>query len=338
MSESGKTGEKSLKQRRKKSRRIRKTIVLILLLTLTGTAGVLAVRKLQRDYTVTYDAYTTTTGTISNSMNYSGSIQLINNTIYTAEETAKIREIYVSAGDHVKKGDKLIRLSNGTTLTAEFEGTVNTVAGEKGEEARKDSTLVQVTDFGKMQISFRIGESDISQVSAGQNIRVTVPSAGAVFDTTIKNIDYSTYSGNNVAYYTATAEIDTSSVQGIYPGMQATVTIPKEEVRDVVILKMDAVSTDADNSAFVYLRAEDGTMVKQPITPGVSNGNYVEIREGLSEGETVYAIARKEESDGGFFAGLFGTTQVNAPSGGFQGGGNRNGNGGNRPSGSGQNR
>ena len=311
--------------------------MLAVLLVLIGGIGFLVVRKLQRDYTVTYDAYTTTIGTISNSLSYSGSMQLINNATYAAEDTAKVREVYVTVGDQVKKGDKLMRLSDGTTLTAEFDGTVNKVEAEKGDEVKKDSTLVQVADFSKMQVSFRIGESDISEVAVGQSVRITVASAGATFDSTVKSIDYASYSGNNVAYYTAVTEVDTSGVADIYPGMQATVTIPKEEVKDVVILKMDAISTSMDNSAFVYLQAEDGTMTEQPITVGVSNGNYAEIKEGLSDGETVYVAAKVEEKDTGLFAGLFGTTQVSAPSGGsfpgFSGGGSGGGSGGSGGSG-----
>ena len=92
-------------------------------------------------------------------------------------------------------------------------------------------------------------------------------------------------------------------------------------MKDVVILKMDVISTALDNSAFVYVQQEDGTMAQQPITVGVSNGNYVEIKEGLADGDTVYVVAKKEESETGLFAGLFGTTQVNAPAGGFPGGG-----------------
>ena len=256
----------------------------------------------------------------------------------------KVREVYVAAGERVAKGDRLMRLSNGTTLTAEFDGTVNKVGAEKEDEAEKDSTLVQVVDYGNMQVSFRVGESDISQVAVGQNVRVTVASAGATFESTVKSIDYASYTGNNVAYYTAIVDVDTSTTAGIYPGMQATVTIPKEEVTDVVVLKMDAVSTAIDNSAYVYVQAEDGTMTEQPITVGVSNGNYVEIREGLSEGETVYVVAKTEESDGGLFAGLFGTQQVNMPAGGGSsfpgfGGSGRGGSGGSdRPSGFSPNR
>ena len=152
MSENEKLKEKEkAKKSRKIRRRIRRLIVLAILLVLIGGIGFLVVRKLQRDYTVTYDTYTTTMGSISNSMSYSGSMQLINNTTYTAENDAKVREVYVSAGDHVAEGAKLMRLSDGTTLTAEFDGTVNKVEAEKGDSVQKDDTLVQVADFGKMQ-------------------------------------------------------------------------------------------------------------------------------------------------------------------------------------------
>ena len=325
-------------KKKKRRRRIRRWIALAIVLVLIGGIGWLIMRKLQRDYTVTYDAYTTSIGAISNSLSYNGSMQLVNNTTYTAEDTVKVREVYVKAGDHVSEGDRLMRLSNGTTLTADFDGTVNKVGAEKGDEVEKDGALVQVVDFGNMEVSFRIGESDISQVAVGQEVRVTVASAGATFDSTVKSIDYSTYTGNSVAYYTAIVDVDTSGTADIYPGMQATVTIPKEEVRDVVILKMDAISTAMDNSAYVYVQAEDGTMTEQPITVGVSNGNYAEVKEGLGDGETVYVVAKTEESEGGLLSGLFGTQQVNMPADGGNrpsgfGGGNWNGNGGDRPSG-----
>ncbi len=340
MSENGKTGEMT-RNRKKKRRYIRRLITLAVVLVLAGGTGFLIFRKLQRDNTVSYDAYTTTVGTISNSLSYSGSMQLINNATYTADAAAKVREIYVAVGDSVKEGEKLMRLSNGSIVTADFAGKVNKITVEKGQEVQKETELIQVADFRNMQVSFRIGESDISQVGIGQNVLVTVASAGATFDSTVKSIDYASYSGNNVAYYTAVVDVDTSSTADIYPGMQATVTITKEEVQDAVILKMEAISTARDNSAFVYLLADDGTMTEQPITVGVSNGNYVEIKEGLKNGETVYVVAKTEETETSIFASLFGTQQVvNRPSAGG-GNGNRsnwNGGSGDRPSGSSPNR
>lgn len=323
--------EKAKRPGRKKRRKaIRRLIILVLVLGILGLGGYIAVRKLQADYRVTYDPYTASVGSISNSLSFSGSMQLINNTTYTASSDSKVREVYVTAGQKVNEGDKLVRLSDGTTLTADFTGTVNKVEAEKGDEVRGGDSLVQVVDFDRMKVSFRVGESNIRDVAAGQKVRVTVASVSETFDAEIGNIDYASYSGNNVAYYTATVEVDTSGVDYIYPGMQATVTIPQEEATNVVILKMDAISTAADNTAFVYKQAEDGTMTETPVTVGVSNGNYVEIKAGVSEGETVYVIKVEEETTvGGILAGLFGSQQVNQPArqgnwngGGFGGGGN----------------
>ena len=328
--ESAPKAEKQKKPNRKRRKIIRRIIVLTIVLALIGGAVFLVIRKLRSDYTVTYDAYTTTVGTISNSLSYSGSMQLINNTTYTADEATKVRDVYVQVSDKVKEGDKLVRLSNGTTITAEFDGTVNKVSVEKGGEVKKDAALVQVTDFGHMQVSFRVGESDISEVGPGQAVKVTVASANASYNAEIESIDYASYSGNNVAYYTAVVKVDTSGTEGIYPGMQATVSITKEEAKDVVILKMDAVSTARDNTAYVYVKQDDGTLAEQKITVGVSNGNYVEIKEGLSEGDTVYVAVQKQETQTSLLAGLFGTTQMNPPTMNFGsgGGGGRNSNGG----------
>lgn len=331
-----KPADKAAKAKRsgkKKRKIIRRVIVLVIVLGILGLAGYIVVRKLQADYRVTYDPYTASVGSISNSLSYSGSMQLINNATYTASSGCKVREVYVEKGQKVKEGDRLVRLSDGTTLEAEFDGEVCALEVEKGDEVRAGDTLVQVADTDHMKVSFRIGESDIREVAVGQSVRVTVASQNATFTSQIESIDYVSYTGNNVAYYPATVLVDISGNKNVHNGMQATITVPQEEATDVVILKMEAVSTSADNSAFVYKQAADGSMVETPVTVGVSNGNYVEIKEGVSEGETVYAVVKQEEDStvGGILAGLFGTQQVNAPSGmpsGFGGGSGGSGGGG----------
>ena len=305
-------------QKKKKRRIVRRVILVFLLLLVLGTAGFIAVRNLQEEYTVTYDGYTASRGTISNALSYTGSLQLVNSQNCTASASAKVREVYVAVGDQVKEGDKLVRLSNGETLKADIDGRVNKVDVEKGDEVKSGDSLVQVADFNRMRVSFRVGEGDINEVSIGQPCRVTVSSAGATFQTEIATIDYASYSGNNVAYYTATADVDASGSDKVYPGMQATITLPKEEAENVVILRMEAVSTARDNTAFVYKQQADGSMAEVPVTVGVSNGNYVEIRDGVAEGETIYAVAKKKETVTGLaalFQNSFGSQRVNQPQG-----------------------
>lgn len=324
-------GTKKKKRSRKKT--VRRIIWTVVLLALLGTGAWLGYSKLRADYQVTYDAYTATTGSISNSLNFSGSMQLINSKAYTASGDQKVKEVYVSVGQKVAKGGKLIRLSGGETLTADFDGTVSAVEVEAGEEVSSGAALLTLADFDHMKVSVRIGESDISSVSVGEACRVTVSSAGAAFDAAIDAIDYSTYTGNNVAYYTATVLVDTGDAANVYPGMQATVTVPQEEANNVIVLKMEALSTARDNTAYVYKQAADGTMTESPVTVGVSNGNYVEIKSGLTEGETVYKVAEKTETQtglAGLFSGLFGSQQVNQPQNAMRPGSGQNGNWGTR--------
>ena len=305
------------KKKRSRKRRIFKRLIwTVILLLVVGVALWSVYSKLMAEYKVTYDPYTATTGSISNSLSFTGTMQLINSATYTASSDTKIREIYVKEGDQVKEGDKLMRLSNSETIEAEFDGTVSSIDVEKGDEVKAETTLMTVADFDHMGVSVRVGESNIGQVSAGQSCRVTVSSAGATFDSVIEKIDHVSYSGNNVAYYTTTVNVDTSNTDNIWPGMQATVTVPLEEAENVTVLKMEGLSTARDNTAFVYKENENGEMEQVTVTVGVSNGNYVEIKDGIASGETVYKVAEKEEEATGLAAlvsGLFANQQVNRP-------------------------
>ena len=309
--------EKQKKKKRSRKRRIvRRIIWTVIILLILGVTGWSVYSKLMADYRITYDPYTATTGSISNSLSFTGSMQLIHSATYTASAEAKVREVYVATGDKVKDGDRLVRLSTGETISAEFDGTVSAVEVAKGDEVKAEDTLLTVADFDHMKISVKIGESNISEVSVGEACKVTVSSAEASFDATIDAINYATYTGNNVAYYTATVLVDTSEARNVWPGMQATVTITKEEAENVTVLKLDALSTSRDNTAFVYKENENGEMEEVAVTVGVSNGNYVEIKDGVASGETIYKVAEKEEEATGLaalFSGLFSNTRVNRP-------------------------
>ena len=289
---------------RKKKRVLRRIAGILALLLILAGAGVYAWAKLRDQYTVTYDEYTATTGTISNSLSFTGSLALRDSASYTASGSATVRNVYVAEGDTVKKGDRLVRLSSGTTFTADFDGRVNLVSVKVGD------MLVQIADFEHMQVSFRIDEYDIGDVQVGEKCTVTATATEKVFESAVESINYISSSTGNVAYYTATANVDVDG--GVYPGMQVTVSIPQEEAANVVVLKADALSFTLENQAFVYKMKEDETLEEVQVEVGVSNGNYVEIKSGLKAGETVYTVSEKtEDSLNSLLTGLFGQQQFN---------------------------
>ena len=80
---------------------------------------------------------------------------------------------------------------------------------------------------------------------------------------------------------------------------------------------MDALSFDPQNSAFVYMYNEEGVLEEVPVEVGVSNGNYVEIKSGLKDGDEVFVEVEVETTNAvsGLLSGLFGSQQFNMPGG-----------------------
>lgn len=284
---------------------LRKLQLTLLVLALLAAGTLYAYVSLREKYTVTYTGYTATTGSISNALSFSGSLQLIDSKTYTASGDTTVRAIYAAVGDEVSKGDRLMRLANGETLKADFNGRVNALNVAVGDSVTGSFTadgaanasatsLMQVADFTRLKVSIRVDEYDIASVSVGQACRVTATATEKQYESTIETIDFISASTGNVAYYTATAYVDVDPAEGVYPGMQVTVTVPQDEAENVVVLNMNALSFDETNSAFVYRMGEDGVMIPSRVEVGVSNGSYVEIRSGVNSGDTVYAETKIE--------------------------------------------
>ena len=311
------------KEKSKKRKVIRKIIgVLVVILLLTGI-GLFAYSSLKAEYTVTYDGYTATTGSISNALSFSGNLSLIDSATYSASSSGTVKTVYVAVGEDVTEDAKLVRLSNGETITADFAGRVNKLNVSESDEITQGTEVVQIADFKHLKVSFRVDEYDIGDVSVGQACTVTVTSSEQEYETFIDTIDYISASGGNVAYYTATAYVDVDD-DSVLPGMQVTVNITQEEAKDAVILKVDAISFDETNQAYVWMKDESGELTQVYIKTGVSNGNYIEVTEGLSDGDEVYVEAEETETTAGtgLLGNLFGGQQMNQPQGGMPGGNN----------------
>lgn len=308
-----------------RKRILRKVITAVVILALLAGGAWTAYSMLKQEYTVTYQGYTVTTGSISNALSFSGNFSLINSESYSASSTSTVRTVYVTAGSEVNKGDKLVRMANGQTIEAGLNGRVNTVSVSEGDSVAAGDALVQVADFTHLKVQLRVDEYDIGSVQVGDACTVTATATEKVFESIIASIDYISASTGSVAYYTATAYVEADS--GVYPGMQVTVSIPQEQAENVVILKEAALSFDALNSAYVWMYNDAGELERVDVELGVSNGNYVEIISGLKEGDEVYVEVKQEaSSSNGLLSSLFGSQQTRTPGSGGMGGGSMPGN------------
>lgn len=270
-----------------------------------------------------YAQYTVETGDIETSMSLSGSISLRESETFSASDRTTVQEVYVEADQRVNDGDDLLRLANGETFQSSIDGTVTELNVSAGDAVWPQMTLVTVGDLDNLRVSTSVDEYDIDKVSVGQACSVTVISLGLTFETEIDHVNRVSSSAGSIASYTVTADID--APENVLPGMQATVTIPRESVSGVNILAMAALSFDEDGEPYVLMENAEGGYDEVPVTTGINDGMYVEITDGLEAGDAVYVQTGTESVESvlsltGLYKAIFGeTTVINDRSGGNRG-------------------
>ena len=173
-------------------------------------------------------------------------------------------------------------------MVSPISGSVYSVAdldSEDDEETEEITDIITLSPDVSMSVTISVDESDILSLELGQTADVTVSSVSdETLPGTVTEIDKTDSSGS----YTAVVTLD--KVQGMIPGMTASVDVRIEGVDDAILIPVDALH-QTSTGYYVYTSYDEGTEEfggKVDVIPGISNSNYVEIKSGLKEGDTVY--------------------------------------------------
>jgi len=85
--------------------------------------------------------------------------------------------------------------------------------------------------------------------------------------------------------YNSEIELDQQNPQ-LVSGMSVQIEIITETLKDVISIPIESVFEE-EGKYFVYLKTGDKPKIVN-VTLGISNDNYVHIKSGLSEGDTIY--------------------------------------------------
>ena len=75
-------------------------------------------------------------------------------------------------------------------------------------------------------------------------------------------------------------------VSGLFQGMTGDITFVTGQSEETLYVYQRAVITE-NGKSYVKIREEDGNITKKEITTGFSDGTYIQVLEGLSEGDVV---------------------------------------------------
>lgn len=150
----------------------------------------------------------------------------------------------------------------------------------------EETELCTLTPYDTAEISLTVDELDISRLSIGQPVTVTLDALpGQSFDGSITLIDPNGSSAGGDTKYTVTVSI--ARTQDMLEGMNASVTAELACHDGLLLIPAAALYEDAGDT-YVYTGTDKNGEPSGPVavTTGLSDGTNVEITGGLSDGDS----------------------------------------------------
>jgi len=187
--------------------------------------------------------------------------------------------------------DKLTR----TKIAAPFDCTVLTrpvsigqaVSGTSGMNAGTE--VLTIANLNDMVINAHINQADVVRIKEGMMVQVAVEAVeGLQLSGAIERIAPQAIIRNNLKGYATRIQLR-NAFGKVRPGMTANLTIPLETASDVVAAPLAAVFTE-EAGRFMYVKTGGDQFEKRSVRIGVSDFDFVEIQEGLSENDVVSLV------------------------------------------------
>lgn len=174
--------------------------------------------------------------------------------------------------------------NNNSVITSPIDGVVTAINVNPGELASpsSQSPVVTVVNLSKVEVETTVTESLINKIQRGQEVPVTISAvSGEPFRGVIANIALA--ADPSTKAYPIKVQIDNAQ-HTLKPGMFAEVQI-ENTLPETLLLPRDAVVKAGDRD--VVWVVDNDRVKSREVAVGVSDGQKIQILEGLQGGEQV---------------------------------------------------
>ena len=245
--------------------------------------------------------------------------------------TQSIRNNYLSAQKNLIQAESSFEDSqdkyNEYYITAPISGTVISKDAKVGDKIQNKSNstnqLAIIYDLSELNFQMDIDELDIVNVKIGQEVSVKADAFGNKrFKGEVTEISLVANNSNGVTNYPVTVTIKETG--DLLPGMNVDGYIILKEAKDALVIPSNALQRG--NVVYVLNSSETirkknystegvSERVRPPegftavaVTTGVTNDDFIQITEGLVEGDEIYVTesSSNQRNFGGFGGGMGG--------------------------------
>lgn len=180
-----------------------------------------------------------------------------------------------------------------TRIVAPFAGVVGIRNVSVGDYVKEGQELINLEDFSRMKIDFRLPENYLGQLEPGLTLAVTSDALpGRRFSATLAAVNPLLDAGGRAIACLATLD----KVAELRPGMFVRVSLTLERRTHALTIPEQALLPDS-KAPYVF-RVREGKAVRTPVKAGLRRAAQIEILEGLSAGDEVVTAGQLKLRDG----------------------------------------
>ena len=235
--------------------------------------------------------------------NYNREKKLFDQQLVSADEFEKVAQALQQAQEEmaiaqetleiVRDGVSSSNKSGSTTLVrSTIAGLILDIPVKVGNSVTMSNTfndgttIATVANMDDLIFDGNIDETEVGRLHVGLPVRISMGALQDVhFDAALEYISPKATESNGTNLFEIKASVKVPADVTIRSGYSANAEIVLEEAKDVLTLAESAIQWEGD-STFVYVKGAEG-WDKRPVVTGLSDGVNIEVRSGLSEGETV---------------------------------------------------
>lgn len=239
---------------------------------------------------------------VSKVLEYVGNITGRDEAVVYPKVSGKIVEKVRDEGEFIAKGDVIAYIDRDEVglkferapIESPLEGTIGRVYIDIGSNVTVATPIALVADMAKAEIDLDIPENYLPKIAAGQKAIIGVDSyPGEEFIGKVTRIS------PIVDLQTRTAPIEITidnQDRRLQSGMFAKVNLIIEEHKSHPVILKESVICRVD-PLYVYVIENDRASLRK-VKLGVRKGAYIEVLEGLREGEAVVIMGQQKLRDG----------------------------------------
>jgi len=189
-----------------------------------------------------------------------------------------------------------------TRVKSPINGTVDEVFAKIGQSASPGYPAFRVVNLSKVKVEADLAESYAGKVKVGDDVTIKFPDANQ--EVTKKITAVSQVIDPSSRSFRVDIQLSSEEKNFFHPNMVAVLKICDYTNQNAVTVPINTVQ-NSDNGKFVFVaRNEAGktSAVRQPVTPGMSYGDKMEIASGLKSGDQLITVGYQDLSDGQLIA------------------------------------